>query len=277
MKKKFGNPRGPGALNPLDTAVETRDRDVLDMVQRALTHKEVLLAFQPVVVAPNPKRVAFYEGLIRVLDETGRVIPAREFMPVVEQTDLCLVIDRIALEFGLRELSRQPSLRLSINLSAPSLHDTRWRKVLSHGLMRDETVAERLILEITEGSVMSQPDRVVDAMDDIQAHGVSFALDDFGAGQTAIRYFKDFAFDILKIDGSLIRGIDACPDNQAIVRALKSIGDHFDMFTIAEHVETKAQADWLATMGMDCLQGYLFGAPTIKPHWSEDRYRKRFA
>lgn len=264
-------------LNPLDTAIRNRDSDVLAMVERALRHKEVMLAYQPVVVTTDTKRVAFYEGLIRVLDETGRVIPAREFMPTVEKTEMSQTIDRIALEFGLKELSRHPALRLAINLTAKSLHDPKWLRVLRHGLSRDDTIGERLILEITEGSVMEKPDQVLDIMDEIQLRGVSFALDDFGAGQTAIRYFKDFAFDILKIDGSLIRGIDRSPDNQAIVGALLSIGRHFDMFTIAEHVETQAQADCLATLGVDCLQGYFFGAPSIRPHWHESRTRKRSA
>lgn len=276
FERHSGRKRSKG-MNPLETAVRSRDSDILAMVERALQHKEVMLAFQPVVVTNDPNRVAFYEGLIRVMDETGRVIPAREFMPVAEATDMGRIIDRVALEFGLLELCRHPNLRLSINLSAMSLHDKRWLKTLQHGLARDETVGERLILEITEESVMTQPDQVLDIMDEIQLKGVAFALDDFGAGRTAIRYFKDFAFDILKIDGSLIRGIDTSPDNQAIVRALMSIGQHFEMFTIAEHVETKGQADCLRSLGVDCLQGYLFGAPSLRPAWHQSRTRKRLA
>ncbi|SCM68884.1 EAL domain-containing protein [Donghicola eburneus] len=276
FEKHKGRKRSKG-LNPLETAVRSRDSDILAMVERALRHKEVMLAYQPVVVTDDPRRIAFYEGLIRVLDETGRVIPARDFMPVAEATDMGRIIDRIALEFGLLELCRNPQLRLSINLSAKSLHDPKWHKVLHHGLARDGTVGERLILEITEESVMTRPEQVLDIMDDIQLKGVAFALDDFGAGRTAIRYFKDFAFDILKIDGSLIRGIDTSPDNQAIVRALMSIGRHFDMFTIAEHVETKEQADCLRALGVDCLQGYFFGAPSLRPAWHQSRTRKRLA
>lgn len=276
FERHSGRKRSKG-MNPLETAVRSRDSDVLAMVERALRHKEVMLAYQPVVVTKDPNRVAFYEGLIRVMDETGRVIPAREFMPVAEATDMGRIIDRVALEFGLLELCRHPNLRLSINLSAMSLHDKRWMRTLQHGLARDDTVGERLILEITEESVMTQPDQVLDIMDEIQLKGVAFALDDFGAGRTAIRYFKDFAFDILKIDGSLIRGIDTSPDNQAIVRALMSIGQHFEMFTIAEHVETKGQADCLHTLGVDCLQGYLFGAPSLRPAWHQSRTRKRLA
>jgi predicted signal transduction protein with EAL and GGDEF domain len=68
--------------------------------------------------------------------------------------------------------------------------------------------------------------------------GISFALDDFGAGYTAFRYFRDFFFDMIKIDGQFIRGIASNPDNQVLTQALASIGKHFDMFTVAESVET---------------------------------------
>jgi EAL domain-containing protein (putative c-di-GMP-specific phosphodiesterase class I) len=254
-------------LNPLKTAVNGRDSDVLAMVERALRHKEVLLAFQPVVLAGNHRRLAFHEGLIRVLDDTGRIIPAKDFIGAIEGTELGRQVDCLALELGLRELARYPNLRLSINLSAPALYDRRWLKTLEHGLARLDTIAERLILEITEATVMADPEQVLPAMDALQMRGISFALDDFGAGQTALRYFTDFDFDILKIDGRFVRGIDSSADKQAIASALTSIGKHFDMFTVAEHVESQREAKTLAKIGIDCLQGYFFGAPTISPPW----------
>jgi EAL domain-containing protein (putative c-di-GMP-specific phosphodiesterase class I) len=147
-------------------------------------------------------------------------------------------------------------------------------KILRKGLATDETIGPRLILEITEGSAMLVPELVVAFMDDLQAQGVSFALDDFGAGQTAFRYFRDFFFDVVKIDGQFIRNIHADRDNQALTRALMSIGQHFDMLTIAESVETTQDAEWLQAAGIDCMQGYLFGAPTVRPAWVDDRKSK---
>jgi EAL domain-containing protein (putative c-di-GMP-specific phosphodiesterase class I) len=90
-------------------------------------------------------------------------------------------------------------------------------------------------------------------------------LDDFGSGYTAIRYFKDFFFDILKIDGQFIRNIHRDPDNAALTAALLSIGQHFHMFTVAEAVESPEEARFLMNLGVDCLQGYLFGAANLKP------------
>ncbi|MDA7428239.1 EAL domain-containing protein [Primorskyibacter aestuariivivens] len=251
-----------------------RDQSTLDMVNAAVRHKQVMLAFQPVVQSRRPDRMAFYEGLIRVLDETGRIIPARDFINVIEDTETGRLIDCLALEKGLRTLAEVPTLRLSINMSARSIGYRKWMRVLEHGLKRDATVAERLILEVTESSAMMMPEIVVDFMSDLQQRGISFALDDFGAGQTALRYFKSFQFDILKIDGQFIHKIHADPDNQVLTQAMLAIAQQFDMFTVAEFVENAEDAQWLTAAGVDCLQGYFFGAPTVSPPWIEEDARR---
>lgn len=257
----------PGAENPLNYAVTQRDQSTLQMVKDAIAHKQTLLAYQPVMRANDHTKVGFYEGLIRVLDATGRIIPAKDFMPAVENTETGREIDVLALRAGLLALQNNPSLRLSINMSARSIGYKAWNQMWRRFLQRDKTIGERLILEITESSAMTVPELVTDLMDELQPYGVCFALDDFGAGHTAIRYFKDFYFDVLKIDGTFIRGIAHDPDNRALVGAMISIAEHFDMLTVAEFVETAADAAVLTEMGIDCLQGYYFGAPTTRPSW----------
>ncbi|MDF3415575.1 EAL domain-containing protein [Sulfitobacter sp. M57] len=244
------------------------------MVKEAIAHKQTLLAYQPVMRASNHDKVAFYEGLIRVLDATGRVIPAGEFMPVIEATELGREIDVLALRMGLQALSANPGLRLSINMSARSIGYGGWTKMLNRHLRQDKTLGERLILEITESSAMLVPELVVDFMDDLQPKGVCFALDDFGAGFTAIRYFSDFYFDIVKIDGQFINGIAQNPENRVITTALLSIAEHFDMLTVAEFVENAEDAALLTELGFDCLQGYQFGAPTTRPAWLQSRNKR---
>ena len=177
------------------------------------------------------------------------------------------MLDCLSLEHGLQTLSANPGIRLAINLSARSIGYPQWRKVLQRGLARDKTVAERLILEITEASAMLVPELVVQAMRDLHALGITFALDDFGAGYTALRYLKQFHFDILKIDGQFIRGIAQDADNQVLTRAIVAIAQQFDMFTVAECVERRQDAEVLADLGVDCLQGFYFAAPSISPPW----------
>lgn len=200
-----------------------------------------------------------------MLDPNGRVIPAKDFIAAVEDTEIGREIDCIALELGMGALARHASFRLSVNMSARSIGYPRWMRAFRKGLAAGPTVGERLILEITETSAMLVPELVIAFMQELQAEGVAFALDDFGSGYTALRYFKDFLFDIVKIDGQFVRNIHRDPDNAALVAALLAIGKHFHMFTVAEAVETKEEAQFLMNLGIDCLQGYLFGAASIRP------------
>lgn len=255
--------------SPLTAAAFAARADALDMVRAAIQSKSVLLAFQPVVQAKITRRPAFYEGLIRILDHTGRIIPARDFIPFVETNELGRQIDCLSLELGLKTLAQEPGLRLSINMSARSIGYPAWLSTLERGLRANPESAGRLILEITESSAMVVPDLVTAFMQEMQERGVCFALDDFGAGYTAFRHLKEFYFDIIKIDGQFIRGIHRSPDNQVLTQALVSIARHFDMFTVAECVETAEDARYLTDIGVDCLQGYYFGAPRTQPAWRD--------
>jgi len=253
------------ANHALAATLAEKDRARVAMVRQALRTKQVALALQPVVDARDPTRIAFHEGLIRLLDGTGRLVPAREFIGAVEATETGLELDRAALALGLEALRRDPGLRLAVNMSARSIGAVRWMETLAAGLARDETVAERLILEITEASAMAMPELVTAFMTGLQRRGISFALDDFGAGQTSFRYFRDFSFDMVKIDRQFIANVHRDRDNQALVQALILIARQFDMFTVAEGVERAEDAAWLQAQGVDCLQGYLFGMPVLHP------------
>jgi len=266
----------PGTESPLDAAISQRDRGTLTMVSEALARGDARLAFQPIVRADG-KGIAFYEGLIRILDETGRIIPARDFMGAVEDRDIGRQIDCASLQIGLLMLKQNPWLRLSINMSARSVGYPRWMQILRTCLRDHPTVVERLILEITESSVITMPEIVAIFMEDIQDKGITFALDDFGAGYTAFRHFKTFYFDILKIDGQFSRNVADDADNQVLTEALISLARHFDMMVVAEAVETAAEAQWLVRAGVDCLQGYYYGAPTMKLPDTDTRKMQRSA
>jgi EAL domain-containing protein (putative c-di-GMP-specific phosphodiesterase class I) len=260
----------PEATSPLAQAVAMRDSATLQMVEEAVRHRRVLMAFQPVVVAADPMRTAFWEGLARVLDETGRIIPARDFIHAVEETETGRLIDCIALEKGLAALARAPGLRLAVNMSARSIGYRRWRATLDRALARDASLGERLVLEITETSTMLMPEVVASFMADLQSRGIAFALDNFGAGYTALRHLKRFTFDVLKIDAQFVRGIDADADNQVLTRAIVEIARQFDMLTVAQKVERAAEAEMLRGLGVNCLQGHHFAAATTRPPWAED-------
>lgn len=257
--------------SPLSAAAQEARQNAIALVEGALRDRRAMLAYQPVVQARMPRRAAFYEGLIRIMDPNGRIIPAADFIDAVETRPLGRQIDCLALQLGLEALAAEPGLRLSINMSARSIGYPEWLMTLERGLRHDRTIAERLILEVTESSAMAVPDLVIGFMADMQERGICFALDDFGAGYTAFRYLKDFYFDIVKIDGSFIRDVARNPDNQVMTQALVSIARHFDMFTVAESVESAEDAQFLIDIGVDCLQGYYYGIPSTEAPWKSSR------
>lgn len=247
--------------DPLEYAVSVRDKDVLSMVRTALATDNCQLAMQPVCTTSPGYPIAFYECLIRVMDETGRIIPAGQFMGQIEETGLGRDVDAASLKLAFRLLKQHPNLRLSVNVSARSLGDAAWRRVLDRELASGNMQADRMILEISEDSAMQLPEVVIRFMEEMQPYGLAFALDDFGAGLTAFRHLKDFFFDLVKVDSHFIRNIHHDPDNQVLAEALVTVAHQFEMFAVAEGVESQAEADFLLSIGVDCVQGYHFGVP----------------
>jgi len=258
----------PGLESPLDAAVAHRDRGTLSMVRHALSNGNAVLAFQPVMRADGAG-IAYYEGLIRILDDTGRIIPAKDFIHVVEDRDLGRQIDCAALKMGLNALRMYPSLRLAVNASARSVGYPGWLQILRKSIRMQPAILRRLILEISEPSAMQMPEILTAFMSEMQDKGVTFALDDFGAGYTAFRHLKTFCFDILKIDGQFTHDVDSDPDNQVLCEALIALARHLDLTVVSESVETEREARWLTKAGVDCLQGYYFGAPSMTPPWTK--------
>lgn len=241
-----------------DPGTEWRHR-----VSDALTAGRVALARQPVVQARAPEKLAFCEGLIRLRDRTGRALSPGAFIAAIDGSATGAALDRTALGLALDALARDPSLRLSVNLSPANIVDTGWARCLAAAIDRDPTLAERLIVEITEQAVPAAPEAVAAFVNRWQASGVAFALDDFGAGATAFRHLRDIRFDIIKIDRRFGRDIDRDPDNRALVKAMAGLARHFESLLVVEGVESAAAAACLIDLGADALQGFHFGHPTV--------------
>jgi EAL domain-containing protein (putative c-di-GMP-specific phosphodiesterase class I) len=264
-----------GEANPLSVAVSVEERQVLDMVAEALEQRRMRLAFQPAVYAVDPEIPAFYEGLIRILDPRGRVIPARDFMEVAETRQLGRDIDCAALQMGLQTASRNPGVRVAVNLSARSIGYRPWMQTLTRGLAAHPGIGRSLILEINEETAVAAPDVTGPFLADMRAQGIVFCLDDFGASLTSVPLLAQFRFELCKIDGQFVRGIGASAPQQATVRALAALARELKMFLVAESVETAEEAEFLGALGVGVMQGYLYGAPTVSPDFSAFRQARR--
>lgn len=264
--------RDPSMASPLDVAQSAEDRQTMARVRQALQDRRMRLAFQPVVYSADTAVIGFFEGFIRLLNERDQVIPARDFMAAVEQTELGREIDCAALQMGLMALRRNPQIRVSVNMSARSVGYRPWIGVLRKVLRDAPRLAQNLILEITEPSILQVPDVLKPFMEEMRNLGVVFALDDFGAELTSLRLLREMRFEIAKIDGSLVKNVDTSPDGQAVARAAIAVAQELDMYVVAEAVETEGEAKWLREAGVGCMQGYLFGAPTVTPDFRAFRH-----
>lgn len=241
---------------------------VTEQVQRALRDDRLVLAFQPVVDAVT-EEVAFYEGLVRMLDDNGKPVPAGEFVPIVEQMGLMRLIDRRVLLLGLETLERHRDIRLSINVSGLTAGDPVWLHQLSESLHNRPQIAERLTLEITETVALDDIDASSGFVRTLNDLGCGVALDDFGAGFTSFRHLRSLNVDMIKIDGSFVRDFANKPDNQLFVRTLLSLAQGIGLTTVAEWVETEEEAELLRREGVCYLQGYHYGAPMLDPIWAQ--------
>ncbi len=264
--------RDPALASPFDAAISAQDRETMSMVTLALKERRMRLAFQPVVYAADPSMIGFFEGFIRLLNQRDQVIPARDFMGAVEQNQLGRDIDCAALQMGLMALQRNPQIRVSINMSARSVGYRPWANILRKALRDSPRLGRNLILEITESSTLQVPDVLKPFMTEMRDHGIVFALDDFGADLTSLRLLRELRFEIAKIDGALVKNVDESPDRQAVARAAIAIAQALEMYVVAEAVETEGEANWLRDAGVGCLQGYLFGPPTVTPDFRAFRH-----
>ncbi len=239
---------------------------VTELVQTALRNKQVCLHFQPMVDARSHKP-AYYECLIRIYDDEGNVLPAGSFLPIAEKMGLVRSIDRTVLELVLNELEGDPDVKLAMNISALSTTDPSWLRLLTAHVKTKPELARRLMVEITETTVLQDIKETIRFVAALKEMGVLVALDDFGAGYTSFRHLQELGIDTVKIDGSFVKTLAEKPNSRLFVRTLQSFADGLGLRTVAEYVETAEIAEILKDYGIGYLQGWHFGRPTPERSW----------
>ena len=235
-------------------------------VQKALREDRIMFAFQPVVSAETGE-VDYYECLLRMRGRDGRVIAAGEFVPVLEQLGFIRLIDRYVLDKAFSELSAHPEVRLGFNISGLTAADRPWLRALTSQLRNRPEIAGRVVIEITETAALYDIEESARFVSALRQAGCRVALDDFGAGHTSLRHLQTLAVDTVKIDGSFVHNLGASPDNQIFLRHLLGLAKGFGFHTVAEGVETAAEAAILHREGIGYLQGYYYGRPSLDRPW----------
>ncbi len=222
------------------------------------------LVFQP--FCDTAGHIVGAEALIRWQSPSlGRVSPAR-FIPIAEDTGEIRHIGHWTLFHALRSLKRFvdmgfPDLHVSVNLSPAQFKQHDLVDRISDVVSAVGLSGKSLKLELTEGSVMDDPDAAVRIMEKIRTLGIRLSIDDFGTGYSSLNYLASFPIDTLKIDKSFIDGVTNHENARQIVRAIISLAHNIRLESLAEGVETKEQLDFLTGEGCAYIQGYYFSAP----------------
>ncbi|MGF1594151.1 MAG: putative bifunctional diguanylate cyclase/phosphodiesterase [Kiloniellaceae bacterium] len=239
--------------------------DIGEEVQLALKENRIVLAHQPVVDAATHE-IRYYECLVRMYDRDGTLVPAAQFVPAIEQLGLMRSIDNRVRDLAIRELESNPDISLAINISGLTATERSWFRGLVARLKDRRDVSTRLIVEITETAALQDIDETSRFVSGLRALGCKVALDDFGSGFTTFHHLKALTVDVVKIDGSFIRGITTDTENQIFIHNLLALACALGVATVAECVETREDADYLSAIGIDLLQGYYFGRPEVDGH-----------
>lgn len=247
--------------------------DIANGFLKGFKDGRVKLAYQPIMGARS-NQVSFYECLIRLVDEDGTVQPAGNFIAAVEKMGLTRLVDTFCAQQAIKELKSYPDISLSVNVSNHTLIDPQWLSDVTNALRDHPDVARRLIVEITESAAMQDIEQSMRVLKTLTDMGCRIALDDFGVGQTAFSQLKDLNLDIVKIDKSFVRDMNR-EENMIFIRTLHSLAAAMNLETVGEGAETLAEADILKQGGIDHVQGFAYGMPSMERLWLPDSHPDR--
>jgi diguanylate cyclase (GGDEF)-like protein len=248
-------------------AVDPHDPEQLKLVaalREADERGELALHFQPKINLLTSATAGF-EVLTYWQHPTRGLLPPGAFIPVAERTGSIRHLSKAVLGRSVAQISQWKELgvdvTVAVNLSPVDLLDLGLPQQLDDLLRECGVDPECLCIEITESSVMGDPERAKAILDDIVATGVRVAIDDFGTGHSSLAYLKDLPVHEIKIDRSFISGMAASPHDRLIVQATIQLAHSLGFQVVAEGVETVEVRNALREMGCDYAQGYFYGRP----------------
>jgi len=254
---------GHGRMRSFAPQIETdyaERRFLLRELQSAIALQTFDVHYQPVIAAEGGAIVEV-EALARWTHPTRGAIPPSVFIPLAEENGLMSQLGEIVLRRALSDGARWPNLSVAVNLSPLQIRDP-WLVDLVRTVIAETGIApSRVVLEVTEGVLIDNPQDAQTRLQALRALGVRIALDDFGTGYSSLSYLQKFPFDRLKIDRAFVASLGASGDVGAIVQSIVTLGHALGMKVLAEGVENDSQRVLLRLAGCDEMQGYLFARP----------------
>ncbi|MGI2031039.1 putative bifunctional diguanylate cyclase/phosphodiesterase [Rhizobium panacihumi] len=243
----------------MDAEREERNQLEIDL-RRAIENSEIGVVYQPVVDARDGRMVSV-EALARWNRPGHGPVSPEVFIGIAEQTGMIDQLGLSVLRTACRAVRQWPDLRLAVNISPGQFRDPAFAGYVAQTFSDIGVDPSRITLEMTESYFIRNPARALVAIDSLKAIGVKIALDDFGSGFSSVGYLRQFGFDRMKIDQSLVATVAEGGSAVDLLQATVALARALDIPVTAEGVETEDQAKILRLSGCDELQGYFFGRP----------------
>ena len=243
---------------------------IIQSLRQALDDEEFELAYQP-VMSLRGHRTGYFEALLRWKHPEQHHYSIERTIELAEKNHLIKPLTHWILNCAVSRLAEfdEPDLRIAINLSMVDLHEEDLPDRVRETLEQHGVSPRRLLIEITEGQIMQEPERVLDILGRLARMGISLSIDDFGTGQASLTYLKKMPVEKLKIDRSFVRHLDEDADDCHIVEATIQLAHTLGMDVVAEGVETAEVHNLLLEMGCDFVQGYYISRPLDAEHMLE--------
>ncbi|PDT11990.1 EAL domain-containing protein [Rhizobium sp. M1] len=245
----------------MDADREQRNALELDL-RIAIESGDLTLAYQPLVDAAT-QALTGVEALVRWNRPGHGPVSPEVFIPIAETSGLIESLGLFVLRKACETAKQWPELNVSVNVSPGQFRNPAFTDYVRYVLKQTEIEASRITLEITEGYMIQNPQRTRQSIERLKGLGVKVALDDFGSGFSSIGYLRQFGFDRIKIDRSLVMGVNEDKRQREMLQATVALARSLDIPVTAEGIETEGQAVAMRLFGCDCLQGYLFGKPMV--------------
>jgi EAL domain-containing protein (putative c-di-GMP-specific phosphodiesterase class I) len=255
------------------TSTALRQLVLENNLRPGLEREEFILHFQPQVDLKT-FQVVGTEALVRWEHPGLGLLYPGEFIGLAEDSGLIVSIGEWVLRAAcLQSKSWQDAgldpVRMAVNLSARQFQHPKLVETIAR-ILKDTALDPRFLeLELTEGSVMKDPDEAIGRLHELKAMGLQISIDDFGTGYSSLNYLKRFPISRLKIDQSFVSEIHTDSDDAAIVTAIITLAHALKLTVIAEGVETNEQLEFLSLLNCDEVQGYLFGKPLSAEEFTE--------
>lgn len=246
-----------------DPAIEDERRRRIELqadIRRGLEAGEFDLEYQPIIDF-RTQAILGVEALMRWNRRAAGPMGPGEFIPAAEASGLIDDLGMFALRRAVEEIGPLGDLKISVNVSPAQLRNPTLPQTVFATLEEWGVAATRLQLEVTKSFLVSHPDRAIKLIEQLRQSGIIIALDDFGTGYSSIGYLKQFRFDRVKLDRSLVADIDSDPVQAALVESTMIYAYAMGLAVTAEGVERREEAALLSRLGCREFQGYLFARP----------------